>query len=333
VARSDLVKALIRSYSHGDDAAFQSAAEAVIADERRKHHDLLADELAAILAEPPQASARRRPLQVSSLKPLPKSRDDHPLLTIIQPRWSFQDLVLDKTIMVVLDSIVDEFRQRSTLRAHGVEPRSSLLLVGPPGTGKTVTGQAIAGELGLAVARVQLATVVSSYLGETARNLEQIFGFLNTGSWVLQFDEFDMLGRERSDRSDHGELRRVVAAMLQIIDENNADSIFVATSNHPSLLDSAAWRRFDEVITFGLPDAAARGALLERKLRGVKVDIDVRSATKALDGFSAAEIEAVCLNAIRLMVRTYDKTVTDEHLRYGMEREEERRRAISTSQD
>lgn len=333
MARSDLVKALIRSYSQGNDAAFQSAAEAVIADERRKHHDLLADELAAILAEPPQASVRRRPLQVSSLKPLPKSRDDHPLLTIIQPRWSFQDLVLDETIMTVLDSIVDEFRQRSTLRAHGVEPRSSLLLVGLPGTGKTVTGEAIAGELGLAVARIQLATVVSSYLGETARNLEQIFGFLNTGSWVLQFDEFDMLGRERSDRSDHGELRRVVAAMLQIIDENNADSIFVATSNHPSLLDSAVWRRFDEVITFGLPDAAARGALLERKLRGVKVDIDVQSATKALDGFSAAEIESVCLNAIRLMVRKYDKTVTDAHLRYGMEREEARRRAISTSQD
>ena len=333
MARSDLVKALIRSYSQGDDAAFQSAAEAVIADERRKRHDLLADELAAILTEPPHASARRRPLQVSSLKPLPKSRDDHPLLTIIQPRWSFQDLVLDETIMTVLDSIVDEFRQRSTLRAHGVEPRSSLLLVGLPGTGKTVTGEAIAGELGLAVARIQLATVVSSYLGETARNLEQIFGFLNTGSWVLQFDEFDMLGRERSDRSDHGELRRVVAAMLQIIDENNADSIFVATSNHPSLLDSAVWRRFDEVITFGLPDAAARGALLERKLRGVKVDIDIRSATKALDGFSAAEIESVCLNAIRLMVRKYDKTVTDAHLRYGMEREEARRRAISTSQD
>jgi SpoVK/Ycf46/Vps4 family AAA+-type ATPase len=332
VARSDLVKALMRSYQQGDDAAFQSAAEAVIADERRKRHDLLADELTAILEEPRHARGPRRPLQVSSLKPLPKTRDDHPLLTIVQPRVTFQDLVLSNTITTVLDAVVDEFRQRSTLRAHGVSPRTTLLLVGPPGTGKTVTAEAIAGELGLAVARIQLATVVSSYLGETARNLEQIFSFLNTGSWILQFDEFDMLGRERSDRSDHGELRRVVAAMLQIIDENNADSIFVATSNHPSLLDSAVWRRFDEVIEFGLPDEKARAALIELKLRGVRSEIDLGQASRSTDGFSAAEIEGVCLNAVRWMVRRFDKSVTTEHLQYGMEREEARRRAINSSQ-
>lgn len=332
MARSDLVKALMRSYQQGDDVAFRSAAEAVIADERRKRHDLLAEELTAILAEPPPSRNQRRPLQVSSLKPLPKTRDDLPLLTIMQPRTTFQDLVLDATITGVLDGVVEEFRQRSTLRAHGVSPRSTLLLVGPPGTGKTATGEAIAGELGLALARIQLATVVSSYLGETARNLEQVFAFLNTGSWVLQFDEFDMLGRERSDRSDHGELRRVVAAMLQIIDENNADSVFVATSNHPSLLDSAVWRRFDEVIEFGLPDDAAREALIVLKLRAVRTEVDVQAAGQAMEGFSAAEIEAVCLNAVRRMVLRFDKAVTGAHIAYGMEREEARRRAINSSQ-
>jgi len=328
MARSDLVKALMRSYQQADDRAFQSAAEAIIEDERRKRHDLLADELAAILEEP---SGRRRPLQVSSLKPLPKTRDDLPLLTVAQPTVSFQDLVLRRSLSMVLGSIVDEFRQRSVLRAHGVQPRSTLLFVGPPGCGKSVSGMAIAGELGLAVARVQLATVVSSYLGETARNLEQIFSFLNTGSWVLQFDEFDMLGRERSERSDHGELRRVVAAMLQIIDDNNADSLFVATSNHPSLLDSAVWRRFDEVLEFGLPDEEDRAALVTLKLRGVRSDIDLVAAARQMAGFSAAEIESVCVNAIRLMVLQFDKLVTPGHLAYGMEREEARRRAISSS--
>lgn len=332
MARSDLVKALLRSYQRGDDAAFQSAAEAVIADERRKRHDVLAEELTAILAETRQGLRQRRPLQVSSLKPLPKTRDDNPLLGIAQPRLTFQDLVLDESVMTVLDGIVDEFRHRSTLRAHGVSPRSTLLLVGPPGTGKTVTGEAIAGELGLAVAKIQLATVVSSYLGETARNLEQIFSFLNTGSWVLQFDEFDMLGRERADRSDHGELRRVVAAMLQIIDENNADSIFVATSNHPSLLDTAVWRRFDEVIEFRLPNEVARAALVELKFRAVRTEVDIGAAARLMEGYSAAEIEAVCLNAIRLMVLQYDKAVSKAHLDYGIEREEARRRAISSFQ-
>jgi SpoVK/Ycf46/Vps4 family AAA+-type ATPase len=323
-----LVKALLRSHQQGDDRGFQSAAEAIIEEERRKRHDLLADELTAILVDP---AAARRPLQVSSLKALPKTRDDHPLLAITQPAVSFQDLILPEPLSAVLESIVDEFRQRSVLRAHGVRPRSTLLLVGPPGCGKSVSGAAIAGELGLAFARVQLATVVSSYLGETARNLEQIFAFLNTGSWVLQFDEFDMLGRERSDRSDHGELRRVVAAMLQIIDENNTDSLFVATSNHPSLLDSAAWRRFDEVLEFTLPDEASRAALVRLKLRGTRTEIDVAAAAHAMEGFSPAEIENVCLNAIRLMVRRFDKTVTQEHLDYGMEREEARRRAINSS--
>lgn len=328
VARSDLVKALLRSYQQGDDAGFQSAAEAVIADERRKRHDVLADELAVILTD--SRRGQRRPLQVSALKPLPKARDDNPLLAVVQPRLTFHDLVLAEPVVAVLDGIVDEFRHRSVLRAHGVAPRSTLLLVGPPGTGKTITGEAIAGELGLALARIQLATVVSSYLGETARNLEQIFSFLNTGSWVLQFDEFDMLGRERGDRSDHGELRRVVAAMLQIIDDNNADSVFVATSNHPSLLDTAVWRRFDEVVELGLPDADARAALIELKLRAVRTELDIPAAVRSTDGYSAASVEAVCINAIRLMVRRYDKAVTMAHFDYGIEREEARRRAISS---
>jgi SpoVK/Ycf46/Vps4 family AAA+-type ATPase len=149
---------------------------------------------------------------------------------------------------------------------------------------------------------------------------------------VLEFDEFDMLGRERSDRSDHGELRRVVAAMLQIIDENNADSIFVATSNHPALLDSAAWRRFDEVVEFGLPDLDARVGLIELMMRAVRSDFDFEEAAHSMEGFSPADIEGVCLNALRLMVRRYDRVVAGEHVAYGMEREEARRRAIRSFQ-
>ncbi len=327
MARSDLVKALMRSHQQADDRAFHSAAEAIIEEERRKRHDLLAEELAAILDEP---GAKRRPLHVSSLKPLPKTRDDQALITISQPAVSFQDLVLSHDVLSVLEAVVDEFRQRSVLRAHGVEPRSTLLFVGPPGCGKSVSGLALSGELGLPIARVRLATVVSSYLGETARNIEQIFAFLNTGSWVLLFDEFEMLGHERSDRSDHGELRRVVAAMLQLIDDNNSDSLFVATSNHPSLLDSAAWRRFDEVLEFAMPDEAGRKALIELKLAGVRTEVDAAQVAQKMQGFGPAEIEGACLNAVRLMVRRFDKVVTDEHLAYGIEREEARRRAISS---
>lgn len=329
VARSDLVKALLRSHQRGDDAGFQRAAKDLIEDERRKRHDLVAEQLEAILDEP---GHRRRPPQVSSLRPLPKTRDDLPLISLEEPRLSFQDLVLPESVVEVIESLVEEFRQRSAMRAHGVSPRSSLLFVGPAGSGKSASAEAMAGQLGLPIARVQLATIVSSYLGETARNLEQIFSFLEVGSWVLVFDEFDMLGRERSDRADHGELRRVVAAMLQVVDDHKADSLFIATSNHPTLLDSAVWRRFDEIIEFESPDESARSEILELKLRSVHYDFDLSDAAKKLEGFSAAEVEAVALDAIRLMVRELDKHVTSLHIAYAIDRGEARRQIIRRSQ-
>jgi hypothetical protein len=159
VARSDLVKALLRSYQQGDDAAFKSAAEAVITDERRKRHDLLADELTAILADSPGDRGRRRPLQVSSLKPLPKTRDDHPLLTLVQPRTSFSDLVLADSVTSVLDGVVDEFRQRSVLRAHGVSPRTTLLPGRATGNRQDCCGRGPCGGARVSRARIQLATV------------------------------------------------------------------------------------------------------------------------------------------------------------------------------
>ena len=186
VARSDLVKALLRSHQRGDDAAFHRAAKELIDDERRKRHDLVAEQLEAILEEP---GHRRRPPHVSSLRPLPKTRDDLPLISLEEPGVSFHDLVLPDSVVSVFESLVEEFRQRSALRAHGVSPRSSVLLVGPPGSGKSASAEATAAQLGLPVARVRLATIVSSYLGETARHLEQIFSFLDVGSWVLIFDE------------------------------------------------------------------------------------------------------------------------------------------------
>ena len=190
----------------------------------------------------------------------------------------------------------------------------------------------MAGELGVPVARVQLATVVSSYSGETARNLEQIFSFLDVGSGVLIFDEFDMLGRERSDRADHGELRRIVAAMLQVVEDFRGDSLFVATSNHPTLLDTAVWRRFDEIIELPVPDEDARSAVLELNLRSVRHDFDLMAASKRMEGFSAAEVEAAALDAIRLMVRQIDKCVGEMHIAYAIGRGEARRQIVSRSQ-
>ena len=237
MARSDQVKALLRSHREGDEQRFRSTAEEIIQDARRRRHGLLADELEAILDEPVRT---RRPTQLATLRPLPKGRDDTPLLDIRHPERSLHDLVLPAATRDVLLGLLDEQRVRSALHAHGIDPRRSVLFTGPSGTGKSATAEALAGELGWPLAHVQLATVVSSYLGETARNLDQIFSFLRSGSWVLLFDEFDMLARDRNERGDHGELKRVVDALLQLIETTTNDSLIIATSNHAGLLDRRA---------------------------------------------------------------------------------------------
>ncbi|MHB1089601.1 MAG: AAA family ATPase [Ilumatobacteraceae bacterium] len=329
MARSDHVKALLRSHRDGDEQHFRTTAEKIIEDARRRRHDLLADELEAILEEPIRT---RRTTQLTTLRPLPKGRDETALVAVHHPQRTLHDLVLSSDVRDVLDGILEEQRTRASLHAHGVNPRASILFSGPSGTGKSATAEALAGELGWPLAHVQLATVVSSYLGETAKNLEQIFGFLSSGSCVLLFDEFDMLARDRSERGDHGELKRVVSALLQLIEETNTDSIVIATTNHASLLDSALWRRFDEIVAFGLPNSDQRTLLLEMKLNTVRCDVDFKMVAMSLDGCTHAEIESVALDAIRLMVTRLDRAINTIHIEYGVNRMEERRRIINTSQ-
>lgn len=325
MARSDLLKEMFRSYARGDDASFRRVAEAIVEDERKKKHSLLADELEQLLSGEARGN---RPLQVASLKPLPKGRDDSPLLNLDEPSRTFEDLVLPPTTQSDLHRITREFRQASTLRAHGLRPRNRLLFVGPPGTGKTATAEAMAAELGLPVARVYLASVVSSYLGETSKNIEAIFAFCMQGSWVLLFDELDALAKERADRSEHGELKRVVTSFLQLLDDFSGNSLVIAATNHPALLDEAVWRRFDEVLVFGTPSEEAIVALLELKLRTHRVNAPLGEFAKRVKGMSGAEIEAICYDALRDIVMEGRAEVTLDDLAGAATRLEERRNAI-----
>ena len=325
MARSDLVKRMMESYQRGDDAGFRSAAADVIAEERKKRHDLLANELETILSF---QSTQKRPLQVAALKPLPKSRDDLPLLRLENPRLTLDDLVLKPASRALLLDVVREFRSGAVLQAHGLRPRSRLLFVGPPGCGKTVTAEAIASELGFALARVNLATVVSSFLGETSRNLESIFSFAETGSWVLVFDEFDALAKERADASEHGELKRVVTAFLQLLDGFSGDTMVIAASNHPALLDSAVWRRFDEVVRFDLPSTEDIARLLHLKLASTRIRFPLEVAASRMTGMTHAEVETVCLDALRHSIVDGRTEVEWADYEVGLARMEERREAV-----
>jgi len=273
-----------------------------------------------------------RPLHVANLKPLPRGRDDVPLLRVVEPAYTFDDLVLRPELRAHLATVVAELRERERIRAHGIRPRSRLLFVGPPGCGKSATADALAYELGFPIAKVHLATVVSSYLGETARNIDAIFQFCSQGTWVLLLDEFDSLAKERADRGEHGELKRVVTAFLQLLDEYSSDSPVIATTNHPALLDEAVWRRFDDVLLFPPPTQVEIAQLVEKKLRAITHDSVPSSIRAAMRGLTQADIENVCYSAIRLALLDGREKVLVRDLTAGLARMEERRRAIKAVQ-
>jgi SpoVK/Ycf46/Vps4 family AAA+-type ATPase len=301
----------------------------MIEDERRKRHDILASELESIIRGGPEGP---RPLQIASVKPIPKSRDDLPLLHLSHPETTFDDLVLRSSLREALRDLTREFRQGASLHAHGLQPRRSLLFVGPPGCGKTRTAEAIAHDLGLPLVQVNLASVVSSFLGETSRNLQAIFAFCEAGSWVVLFDEFDSLTKERADSGEHGELKRVVTAFLQLMDRFTGDSVLVAASNHPALLDSAVWRRFDEVLRFDMPTPTEIEQLLSLRLRSVRKDLAIPELAQQLSGRSHADVERICLDALRHALVVAHSAVDDSDIAYAIERATERAEAIDAAQ-
>jgi SpoVK/Ycf46/Vps4 family AAA+-type ATPase len=192
-------------------------------------------------------------------------------------------------------------------------------LHGPPGCGKTSGAEALAAELGWPFVLVRLDAVVSSYLGETASNLRRVLEYADQGSFVVLFDEFDALGRTRDDAAEHGEMKRVVTAFLQMIDKYSGPSLLVAATNHPTLLDSALWRRFDEIVSFPLPTVHELRRLLRLRLRVVPhPGVEVERLASALKGRPHAAAEKLVWDARRIAVLSERRNVSDEDMKAAL---------------
>ena len=266
MAEGKLLRQLIRSGAEGDLDVFRGVAKEVIAAERQKHHHLLANDLENILY------GRMRPLPSPALQNLiasvPKDRErGFPLLSVRDPLSGLEDVVLSPNNLSSVRDILREHNREDLLRAHGLLPSDRMLFCGPPGCGKTLTAEVIASELGRPFAVVRTDSVVSSFLGETAANLRRVFDFAAAYPMVALFDEFDALGKEREDASEHGELRRVVNAVLQMLDAYEGRSLIIAATNHEGMLDTAIWRRFEEILFLKPPTPAQLCRLLAVKLR------------------------------------------------------------------
>lgn len=214
-----------------------------------------------------------------------------------------RDIVLSNTMRVELGRVLDENRARAALATHGVEPRRRLLFHGPPGCGKTLAAAVIAGEMGLPLMTVRLASLFSRFLGATATQLRSVFQEMPRRPGVYLFDEFDAIGQARGDAQDIGEMRRVVTAFLQFMDADRSASLLIAATNHAELLDRAIFRRFDVVLAFEPPSEDALAQLIQLRLPKQRLPKQfVRALATRASGLSFADAARACDDAVRTMV-------------------------------
>jgi SpoVK/Ycf46/Vps4 family AAA+-type ATPase len=220
---------------------------------------------------------------------------------------------------------MEEFRHGDTLRRHGLPVTSKLLFCGPPGCGKTLTAEVFAHELGLPLLIARLDAIISSFLGETASNLRKLFEEVERRPAVLFLDEFDALARTRSDRAEHSEMRRVVNSLLMLIDRYKGKGFVIAATNVEDTLDEAVWRRFDDVIAFDLPEERQIRRLIDLKTRNFPIEFNLAERVKRLAGYSYADIERVCIVAIKRSVLKGARHVLEQEFDHAMAQTKHRR--------
>jgi len=281
MARSDLLLNLVRAGSTGDERLLRRTLEALVAEERAKQHNVLADRLEEYLNH--EALHEKGPTDERLRR----------LLYEVRPKRAISDLVLPLEMVTTCRELVEEHQRKDLLRSFNLEPRNRILLVGPPGNGKTSLAEALAYELLLPMYVVRYDGVIASYLGETAVRLAQLFDFVRTRQCVLFLDEFETVGKERGDEHETGEIKRVVSTLLLQVDDLPSHVVVITATNHPELLDRAVWRRFQVRLRLPPPDFGERVEWFRRFQKRVDAPLgySVEVLAKKLSGASFAELE------------------------------------------
>jgi SpoVK/Ycf46/Vps4 family AAA+-type ATPase len=319
---SELIKKLFLAFSKKDDDEFYKIGEELINLEKRKKHHFVAKELKEALYS--QNNGRlNSEKRFRSNMPIPRDNDTgFPLLSIEQYDLDWDSLILSEKIKYELKQIVQGFRSYEVLATYNLKPKNKVLFCGLPGTGKTFTAQVLSSYLGLPLVYINFDAIISSYLGETATNLRKVFDFISNGIWVVLFDEVDIIGKNRDDQHETGEIKRVVNNFLQMIDNFKGDSLIIASTNHPHILDPAIWRRFDEVINFELPERKERASLIKLYLKPLKKekDLDIELLSRETEGFSPSDIKTMCRDAMIHAIINERDTLENRDLKYSLEK-------------
>ena len=298
--KSSLILDIIRAHYQGSEHDFDDAVERLATDEDRKGNSALALEIRKATrgiesAYHEERSRIARPQQTRS-----ETIDDSELITFVYSDESIDDLILEQSVRHRIEEIVKEWQNKNCLPA-GIHPSNKILMIGPPGCGKTVTAKALASKLEKTVAYVRLDTLISQFLGQSGANIRKVFDYVKGKNMLLFIDEFDAIGKSRGDIEDVGESKRLLTTLLQNMDLMDEETLLVAATNMPNLLDPAVIRRFDMTVKFPLPDRFGRERLIEMldSRYGLPNDYDLEAFADLTEGKSYADIKTAFESIVR----------------------------------
>ncbi|KAF2508721.1 ATP-binding protein [Flavobacterium zhairuonense] len=304
MATAEQLKSLLQSHYKNDNERFTSIALQVAAHEARQGHMSIAKEIQDLVDR-----SKTDGFKVIRINP-----DLSDLVLVYYPENRLNELILSSDVSNKLARIIREYKQRDKILKHGLHNRRKVLLSGLPGTGKTATASAISGELKLPLYVVMMDKLMTKYMGETASKLRQIFDMMVSNRGVYLFDEFDAIGAERARDNEVGEMRRVLNSFLQFIEQDSSESIIFGATNNIKILDSALFRRFDDIISYTLPNKNEIEELIKLKLHKFLGDFSLKSTVAAAEGLSHAEITNACNDALKEIILMDKNLVTQKLL-------------------
>lgn len=303
MATAEHIKLLVQAHYDNEDR-FRTVVIQLAAYEASKGHNALARDIRDILNS--SKFKRNKAVQLD--------KGFNELINSTLPEYTLSEIVVTMEIKQRIQRILKEYKQRDKLKKHGLNNRRKILLVGPPGTGKTMTASVLASELNLPLCTIVMDKMLTKYMGETSVKLRQIFDNISECEGVYLFDEFDAIGSERTMDNDVGEIRRVLNSFLQLIEQDTSESIIVAATNNPRLLDQALFRRFDDVIHYNLPSEPEIERLVINRLgEFANKPIVYANIIKKCNTLSHAEIAKACDDSIKESILN-DKDFVDEKL-------------------
>jgi len=314
--QADLIKRLFKAINRGSDQELLFSCKKIIEAERLKGHVVLASSLEKILESRPINKENNK-----NLAKLPMSRrHNDPLVTVMSHDELRHYMILNEEIENRFKRVEKEFAARERLAKFGFSYKKKVLLYGPPGCGKTLGAERLAWNTGLPLVKVRFDAMISSYFGESASNLRNVFDTVKNVPSLLFLDECDFIAKSRNVSNDVGEIPRIVNTLLQLLDDYNAPGILVAATNLDKMLDRAIFRRFDDVFEVPMPTNLEILELLKTTLSAVKTqdNINWKDLAIKLVGMSAANVVKVAQDAAKTAILEGNKVVNQIDLELAM---------------